>query len=269
MPLPLLPAAAWLLAGSGATAAGTAGVSKFQPLRKAFGQTSKQQGEAEVYDREDGTIDRDLGEQLGDWLFQRDPEEIKKAALTKSSKEINKKLDPAYDSLTKKLKGLGLEGALKGLQDDETREQFQQRLIDAEDPIQKLQQLKSLKLRAGESGNLSGYNLRDTSSINAEIDRLTPLVSDIDLRNSQTYQDQEESLSLQREDARRREERDIRRYYSDREDQRADRQAERELRLLNANQDRELKRFELDQGNKSRKADLFKALFGLGSAFMI
>ena len=44
----------------------------------------------------------------------------------------------------------------------------------------------------------------------------------------------------------------------DRRDRREDRAMERELRMM-----------ELDQKSKSKKAELFQALFGLGSAFMI
>lgn len=60
-----------------------------------------------------------------------------------------------------------------------------------------------------------------------------------------------------------------RRYYDDRASQRADRQLQREMMMLQSDRDYDLKKLELNQSNARRKAELFQALFGLGSAFMI
>lgn len=60
-----------------------------------------------------------------------------------------------------------------------------------------------------------------------------------------------------------------RRYYDDRAASRADRQLQREMMMLESDRNYDLKRLELNQGNSRRKAELFQALFGLGSAFMI
>ena len=60
-----------------------------------------------------------------------------------------------------------------------------------------------------------------------------------------------------------------RRYYDDRASERAERQLQREMMMLESDRNYDLKKLELNQGNARRKAELFQALFGLGSAFMI
>lgn len=60
-----------------------------------------------------------------------------------------------------------------------------------------------------------------------------------------------------------------RRYYDDRASERADRQLQREMMMLQSDRDYDLKKLELNQGNARRKAELFQTLFGLGRAFMI
>ena len=260
----LVPLAGTAAAGLGLTAAGTALVSKVDALRDAFGQTSKKQGQVEAGDSykrskgKIGTMDRSLGEKVGDIIFQRDPQKILEAASNKYTEDImDSELGVKFGSLQDRLAGLGLETKLKKLGDTESKAEFTQRLTDREKAIGKLETLRRLQKRLGPV-NLSSYNLNNTADIDSEIDRLTPLVTNKDTKASVEYQD-----NLKRE------EREIRRHYADRADQRADRQAEREMLMLNANQDRELKRFELEQGGRSRKAELFQALFGLGSAFMI
>ena len=77
------------------------------------------------------------------------------------------------------------------------------------------------------------------------------------------------SKKQERDDRLKREERAIRMHYEDRADRRATELANRELFLLNANQDRELEKFKYGQQGQSRREDLIMALFGLGANFLI
>ena len=258
----VLPLIGWGAASLGTTAAGTALVSKVDALRKAFGQTAEQQGKAEFddsYDRNTGKIERSLGEQIGDVIFQRDPEKIRKAAEDKYTKEL-KDTTPGIQlaDLRDRLSGLGVESKIQDIGKNETNAELEQRILSRTRGVEKLEELSRLQRYTEGGADLSGYNLNNIAGINAEIDRLNTKKRKQDLINSPEYQDRKAS-----------EKERLRQYYADRADARADRKADREMQMLNAAQDRELKRFELEQGNSSRRADLFKALFGLGTAFMI
>ena len=272
--IPLLPAAAWLLkgtaltgltAGAGTLAAGGVGRTGSALLgNKTIGWDADKVAEGENFDRASGKIKNwDRGDQFRSWVSGVSREDVTKKALEQSTAAI--KQSPEYktfQSLETRLKNLpggkNLAGQIIQLGDTDTREELQRRNSQLSIALGNLEELNRREQLLGQKSTVGSFNINDPSSIKAASDALNVAVNNKNTQGSIEYQDLKKA-----------EKERLRMHYQDRADRREDARLEREMLMLNANQDRDLRKFELEQGNRSRKAELFQALFGLGSAFMI
>ena len=196
--LPLIGYGAAALGGTGLT---STAISAIEPLSEAFGQTERQQGENEVFDRtaDPGRrINRDLPEKFFDFFMGRDQAQMEQKGLEKSNKKINEYItNQGYNlgEITSALQSLNLDSRLTPkLNDNQSRQSYVLELDRAKNAIQAAQNAQALYPGIDVTGkDLSGINLALAVEKKKEKDANTKKVDDrykteVDYRNT-TRQD--------------------------------------------------------------------------------
>jgi|5B_taG_2_1085324.scaffolds.fasta_scaffold25614_3 hypothetical protein len=171
MGIRLIPIAGYGLASLGAgtlaTGLGSTLVSAIKPLSEAFGQTERQQGENEDFDRtaDPGRrIKRDFGEKFFDAFTGRDQSQMEKFGLDQSNKKINTAItNDGYDlqGITSALGTLELNKKLiPKLNDNQSQESYKLEVERAQKAINAAQEAQALYPGVDIKGkDLSGINL--------------------------------------------------------------------------------------------------------------
>ena len=143
--------AAALGGGTLATGLGSSLVSAFEPLSEALGQTERQQGENEIFDRSADPgrrIKRGFGEKFFDAFTGRDQARMEQFGLDQSTKKINTAItNDGYDlkKITSALGTLELDKSLiPKLDDNQSAESYRLELDRAKEAIQTAQQAQTL-----------------------------------------------------------------------------------------------------------------------------
>lgn len=201
----------------------------------AEGEMSNLSDDRTSFDGKYDTFDRVRG-----FLGGYSEEDVRKEAQKLLEKKINQANPSLRGAIEENLPGVKPEELKIGYVKDETRPDYEKRLG----------QLNSRGLAVTDYSGIKGSDLSQTEGLTTQqIRKLAAAQRDSNEQAITDKADKRYTDSLIRMEQIR---------ADDRSDRREDRAMERELRMM-----------ELDQRGRKSKAELFQALFGLGSAFMI